>query len=52
MLLFEQLDQSPVLRIEVTLYLKHYPVTENEVRGVATRDEQVVLVLLILPANP
>jgi hypothetical protein len=39
MLLFEQLDQSPVLCIKVTLYLKHYPVTENEVRGVATRDE-------------
>lgn len=52
MLLFEQLDQSPIFRIEVTFHLKHYSVAENEVRGVAARDQQVVLVLLILPANP
>lgn len=52
MLLFEQLDQPPIFRIEVTLHLKHHSVAENEVRGVATGNQQVVLVLLILPANP
>lgn len=49
MLLFEQLDQSPVLRIEVALYLQHDSVIEEEVRRVAPGNQKVKASALITP---
>jgi len=52
MLLFEQLDQPPVFLIEVTLDFKDHTVFENEVRGVTPRDDEIKLVVLVLPRHP
>ena len=51
-LLFEQLDQSTILFIEVALDLKDCAVTKNEVRGVAARDDEIKLAVLVLPIHP
>lgn len=51
-LLFEQLDEPPVLRIEIAFDLKNNTVAQNEVRGVTPWDHKVVLVLFILPIHP
>jgi hypothetical protein len=51
-LLFEQLDESPIFLIKVALDLKDCAVTKNEVRGVTPGNHKVVLALLILPVHP
>ena len=52
MLLFEQLDQPPVFLIEVALDFKDHTVFENEVRGVTPRNDEIKLVVLVLPRHP
>ena len=51
-LLFEQLDESPIYCIEIAFDLKDNTVAQYEVRGVAPGNHKVVLALLILPIHP
>jgi hypothetical protein len=50
-LLFEQLDEPPVLRIEVALYLQHNSVFEEEVRRVTPGNEEIKASALITPID-
>jgi hypothetical protein len=50
-LLSEQLDEPPILSIEIALYLQHDSVFEEEVRRVTPRNQEVKASALITPID-